>query len=312
MVRFALAVVAAVGSVGPVLAWNDKGHMVVARLAWKEMTEAERDKVFSILEKHPHFAEFLKAQRPANIPEKEWVFMRAATWSDWVRSGPPARRAFHRGAEHFVNLPFVHPEGAVTPPKAADTNVVTAITDHKNKARMATSQEQRAVDTTWVFHLVGDIHQPLHCVALFGPDFPNGDRGGTKAQFRLENRLVPLHSFWDGLLGRPTTLSSIGGTVNEIETMINSSPELKKAVLADIAANTTPAKWAEEGLEAAKKHAYLNGALPLVNVDDDPDVGDIARAPAGYEEDCGEVARVAAFKAGKRLAAALREILADN
>lgn len=312
MVRFALAGLVVVGFAGSAAAWNEKGHMVVARVAWKELTEDERNKVIAILEKHPHYEEFLKDDRPSNIPEKEWVFMRAATWSDWVRSGPPARRKFHRPSNHYVNLPFVHPPMTATPPKPPEDNIVAAIDKFIKTAKMAANQVDRAVDTTWLFHLVGDIHQPLHCATLFGTDFPNGDRGGTRAQFRVENRLVQLHSFWDGLLGRSITLSSIGTSVLEIETLLAASPELKKAVLADLAANKTTKAWADEGFESAKKNAYLEGKLPLVNTEDDPDVDDIARAPAWYQERSGEIALVAAYKGGVRLAAVVREVLAEN
>ena len=29
----------------------------------------------------------------------------------------------------------------------------------------------------WPFHLVGDVHQPLHRVAPFTPDYPQGNHG---------------------------------------------------------------------------------------------------------------------------------------
>lgn len=40
-------------------ACNEKGHYVVCRLAWLQMTEAQRDKLTSILQKHPHYDEYL-------------------------------------------------------------------------------------------------------------------------------------------------------------------------------------------------------------------------------------------------------------
>src|SRR5947208_17031169 len=70
----------------PAAAWSDKGHMVVARLAWKKLSDAERAKVTEILRRHPHYGEYLSADRPEGFEEDEWVFLRAATWSDWVRS----------------------------------------------------------------------------------------------------------------------------------------------------------------------------------------------------------------------------------
>src|SRR5262249_20661753 len=70
----------------PALAWNDKGQMVTARLAWKKLSDDQRSNVHEILKNHPHYGEFLAAKRPDGFSEEEWVFMRAATWSDWVRN----------------------------------------------------------------------------------------------------------------------------------------------------------------------------------------------------------------------------------
>jgi hypothetical protein len=307
--RFVFALVALIAAVSSANAWNNKGHMVVARLAWKELTPDERAKVVQFLEKHPHFEEFLKDDKPGNMTQDEWVFLRAATWADWVKAGPASRRKFSRPQAHFVNLPFVPPESAVNPPPFAEKNVIQQINESKLKARAGGSQEERAVEFTWLFHLVGDIHQPLHCITLFSDDFPHGDRGGNRALIRNDGRVVQMHRFWDGLLGRPTTLSSIGSTVLEIETMVQNNPN---ALNADLAAHQTPAEWAKESFELGKRIAYLNGRLRPANDDDDPTDPVIPTVPDDYAENAGETARFCVAKAGKRLAQVLREVLASN
>jgi hypothetical protein len=86
--------------------------MVTALLAWKELTGNQRSKVLDILKKHPHYDEFLAANRPSGFSEDEWVFMRAATWSDWVRPSSPGHHhaeKFHHGTWHYINYPFVPP-----------------------------------------------------------------------------------------------------------------------------------------------------------------------------------------------------------
>lgn len=52
-------------------AWNAKGHMVIARIVWLKLTPDQRGKVTDILKRHPHFDEFLSADRPENFPEDE-------------------------------------------------------------------------------------------------------------------------------------------------------------------------------------------------------------------------------------------------
>jgi hypothetical protein len=41
--------------------------------------------------------------------------------------------------------------------------------------------ERRAIALAWLFHLVGDIHQPLHTAQLFTVDYPRRDRAGMKS-----------------------------------------------------------------------------------------------------------------------------------
>ena len=58
----------------PAFAWNDKGHMVVAELAYQRLTPAQRQAVRAILRQHPHWDEYLIADRPENVPEEQCAF----------------------------------------------------------------------------------------------------------------------------------------------------------------------------------------------------------------------------------------------
>jgi len=53
------------------LAWNEKGHLVTARLAWRQLTQEQRTKVVSVLKKHLHHEEYLSARRPGGFSEDE-------------------------------------------------------------------------------------------------------------------------------------------------------------------------------------------------------------------------------------------------
>lgn len=53
-----------------------------------------------------------------------------------------------------------------------------------------------------IIHLMGDIHQPLHCASFFSSRFPNGDRGGNEILVRADGVRLSLHSLWDKL-GEP-------------------------------------------------------------------------------------------------------------
>jgi hypothetical protein len=73
--RFIVALIALCEIASSASAWNNKGHMVVARVAWNELKPEEQAKVIDILNAHPHYEEFLKGQRPL-FPEDERVFLR--------------------------------------------------------------------------------------------------------------------------------------------------------------------------------------------------------------------------------------------
>ena len=56
-------------------------------------------------------------------------------------------------------------------------NILTAMADNESVVKNQKDAEQRAIALAWLFHLVGDIHQPLHTAQLFTVDYPDGDRG---------------------------------------------------------------------------------------------------------------------------------------
>jgi hypothetical protein len=50
--------------------------------------------------------------------------------------------------------------------------------------------ELRAAQLSFLIHLIGDMHQPLHCASFFGPGYPKGDRGGNDFYVKLGERGV--------------------------------------------------------------------------------------------------------------------------
>jgi hypothetical protein len=51
-----------------------------------------------------------------------------------------------------------------------------------------------------LIHLVGDMHQPLHCMSRIDDQYPQGDKGGNA--FKLPNHYSAdnLHSVWDSVI----------------------------------------------------------------------------------------------------------------
>jgi hypothetical protein len=196
-----LGVLVALLCASPVFGWHKDGHMAIARMAWLKMSDKEKAAASKILMAHPHHQVFLITERPDAIPEIEWAFARAAAWPDWVRdakqqtpgltAGESAKikADYHNGPWHFVNLPFIHPDdvkakffdlvklrkdvlvpevGPVKGKKGPQPR--HAIGALKKNLKVLGDTEaaapDRAVALWWVLHLVGDLHQPLHCSAL--------------------------------------------------------------------------------------------------------------------------------------------------
>ena len=159
----------------------------------------------ALLKTHPHFETKWKPKLTQLFvaPDERDVllFMLAARWPDDIRG----ETAFHHGAWHYINFPYKPAEqpGSVQTVEPPPENVLSAYQANLDIVR-GTTPGDRAVALCWLFHLIGDVHQPLHTVALFTTQFPvpEGDRGGTRFYIRVTpaNRTISLHEFWDDLI----------------------------------------------------------------------------------------------------------------
>ena len=212
----------------PAHAWSEIGHRAVASIAYQLLEPTRRAEVADLLRRHPRFAEDFQAMMPdpirtaARAVQDEWIFQQAAYWPDIARNIPGdettgPRAQYNRGTWHYVNFPLylsaadrdalqptlrvnLATEPPVDPAALPTMNVVQAIAWNTRIAGDAGKlADDQAVALAWLFHLVGDVHQPLHSTALFCVDrFPEGDRGGNQIKTRPD---FNLHSVWDRFPG---------------------------------------------------------------------------------------------------------------
>jgi hypothetical protein len=104
------------------------------------------------------------------------LFMQAARWPDELRV---TDRQYHRGPWHYINWPFKPEEqpASVQIREPEPVNILTALAENERVVKQESNPERRAIALAWLFHLVGDIHQPFHTAQLFTADYPQGDRG---------------------------------------------------------------------------------------------------------------------------------------
>jgi hypothetical protein len=83
---------------------------------------------------------------------------------------------------HYINWPF-NPQGQPLGVQRRDpepVNILTAMAENESVVKQESDVERKAIALAWLFHLVGDIQQPLHTAQLFTLDYPQGDRGGNQ------------------------------------------------------------------------------------------------------------------------------------
>ena len=112
----------------------------------------------------------------------------------------------------------------------------------------------KAMALAWVFHLVGDVHQPLHTSALFTTQFPNGDQGGNLIfiRTRANANTTRLHSFWDGLVITTRAFRQVRDKANELRSRVSH----RRAALRELTERDFH-DWSQaESFPAARIHAY--------------------------------------------------------
>jgi len=297
------------------LSWNGKGHRTVAFIAYKKLThnpngQNARAKVDELLRKHPDFATLSEGLSPSDPNFGLKVFIKAATWPDIIKSdgrffdaGNPSKPLLpgfpdmerHRNF-HFIDEPLTQDGSATAPPPSPNAlEVIRRMRDELGNS--AFPDNIQAYDLSWLIHLIGDVHQPLHSTSRFTQKHgvPEGDRGGNfftiKAFtiFDADNPVRDLHSYWDGVLGVSEDFNSVKALANSLM----SSFPVQNPI------DTTEQDWIDESFDGAKTVVYTIGA-------DEPG----QPAPAitkAYNKKASRLARKRMALAGYRLAEVLNQ-----
>jgi hypothetical protein len=213
----------------PALGWNIPGHMLSAAIAYQILSQENPqsiDKVKAVLEKHPWYANQWHARlQDVPVGERDMVlFMQAARWADDIRSSDKQQ---HRAPWHYINWPF-KPEGqppSVQTREPEPVNILTALAGNEGVMKnVSNDPERRAIALAWLFHLVGDIHQPLHTSQLFTVDYSQGDRGGNEICVRVTQAGQPmnLHRFWDGVITSSQNLTRLRNEATALRETVRS------------------------------------------------------------------------------------------
>jgi S1/P1 Nuclease len=200
------AVGAAILAAGPGLAWTRAGHMVMGAIAFDDLQRSAPPavaRVVAILREHPQYESRWKPQLLGMSEEDQarFLFMLAARWPDDIRGD----NAFDHPLWHYINYPYRPPgqPASLPGPDPAAEDIITAFQRNVTVVKSAAADPEKAVAWCWIFHLIGDAHQPLHAAALVTTQFPMGDQGGNLFYIRPDptnSATRNLHSYWDGVV----------------------------------------------------------------------------------------------------------------
>jgi hypothetical protein len=281
------------------LAWNALGHKVVCEIAWQQLSDDQRKEIVEVLKRHPRFAEDFMPEMPSE-DQDHWIFLHAGTWPDIARGiRGPDRDKFDKPIWHYVNFPLTldgFPEPKLNlgsdpaKHKSISWNVLQATNYCLSIVNSDAPPQQQALAYSWLFHLLGDMHQPMHSTALFCERFPKGDRGGNSIKLVKGDN---LHSLWDNLLGRSHKPNDVKRVAAELKK--NKHPWIMKT-------SGTVDDWIQDSHAVAEAFAY-NLAL-LNQISDANNPGPFTLPPEYYFE-AGNIAQGAVIIAGLRLSVLL-------
>jgi hypothetical protein len=273
--RFSFALLLLFAFSGLSYGWNESGHMAVAYVTYMRLNDATRKRVDKLIQLNPRYSIWVSRIPPgaSDSTKKRMLFMIAATWADEIKGDgehfadgpekgniPPSDgtadnnigysdRAMHK-YWHFVDLPFSTDGTPTSDPEKP--NARTQIEAFRKVLQSSdATPELKSYDLVWLLHLVGDVHQPLHCSARFSQQSPKGDAGGNFVQVCNPQCGLSLHSFWDGLLGPDSN--------PEIVTKIAQGLPAPNPFLAP---KTNAVVWIDESFSIAKSSVYRSPIGP--------------------------------------------------
>jgi hypothetical protein len=297
----------------PLFAWSPNAHMAVAYRAYQRLTPRARARVDALLPLNPAFAGWDALLPPGwrQADRSALLFAIAATWADQIKDdrtytddgaengnrpfGPSSsqnvgyRDTLRHKYWHFVDRPFSL-DG--TPlPMVPEPNAQSRINRFRSILASDASDDLKSYDLIWLLHLIGDVHQPLHCATRVSADRPGGDAGGNSVPVCDASCAATqtLHAYWDTVLGGGFSVAAAVALAKSLP-----AAHLKRA------RNLDEGVWVLESFRLARTRAYRwsneSGPGPV-------------RLSAAYRHAASVLARQQISLAAARLAAVLNEEL---
>ncbi len=301
-------------------AWGPIGHMTVGYLAYSQLTPPIKARVSALLKLNPDYPTWDK-QIPTGTSQEEHdhiIFAIATTWPDDIKGEPQYSDDGSNGGNtpggpdsgrnigytdllrhqywHFVDTPFSQDGTAL--PSIPAPNAQTQIEAFRAVLKSDQPDALKSYDLTWLLHLIGDVHQPLHSSTRVSSFDPTGDAGGNFVKLFGDASSV-LHAYWDNLPGIDCSYCSTKPNCVERARLysLRLRPPNRNA-----ATDLITADWVKESFDEAQKVVYLSP----IGANDGP-VTIIPESP--YEIRAARLAKMRIALAAARLASVLNQEL---
>lgn len=304
------------------LVWDATGHRTIAALTYARLREGTRAQVDQLMRAHPDLDSLAVGVDPATADGVRELFLRASVWPDRIRRDPrffeatvaepvptPSLPGFpdmvRHSDWHYLSRAFATDgtPAVALPEPSTPTHVGHVMHALGNSDAPAAA---RAYHLSWVVHVVGDLHQPLHGTSRATRTRPAGDAGGNGERVRPDiatDDSTSLHAFWDGAFTRGVGHSDAVRAALALDAPISWSFASADPSLS--AVHEAPGQllraWADESETLARHLAYAYRARAE---------GDLPpRLDAAYLTTAARVARERVILASDRLVAVLEALL---
>jgi hypothetical protein len=271
--------------------WDAIGHRAMAAIAYDRLRPTTRARVDALMRAHPDIATLGATLDLATAAGVRELFLRASVWPDQIRGDARFYRENDPNAQptpllpgyptmarretwHYLTRSF-STDGTPTL-TLAEPNVATAfpaLAETLGDAALAPSL--RAYSLSWIIHVVGDLHQPLHGTSRSDAAHPDGDAGGNRVWVKVPGLFgdsTNLHAVWDGWVGRASrdrALDDVADAMARELPMAGGVPNDALFIPRGAPLAATVRGWADESAALAQYVAYdlaprVGGAPPVL------------------------------------------------
>jgi hypothetical protein len=267
-------------------AWDDAGHTLVSAIAYERLNPAAKAKVDALT-------------KTVRFCGKTYDGTNFGTWMDDIKAD-----STHDDLRvwHYIDIPFF--DGVPADPKLSfgKEDAVARLNWAVENLRKGLGSDKKDAELLgYVFHLAGDLHQPLHAVTRVTAAHKDGDAGGNAFKLAGVAEVDNLHAYWDSAAGafnfwRPNRPFD-NFERRRFETYVRQLVAANPADSMPEAKELDPQKWALESNELARAFVY---SLP-----------ENSQPSPAYEAKAQDVARKRIALAGYRLANLLNTLFPE-